>query len=210
MRELLAWIGKQSFAKYFYLAGDTALALQVGNRISVDLDLFSETNEVDARTRQTLIHVFSSRRVQVVENVDVNLLLLVDGLHVGFFNYGYQLLEPVEIVENIHLASLLDIGLMKLDAVIGRGGRTDFTDLYVITRQIPLPDLLRAGEQKFPQVRDFPLMALEGLLQFDNADRDRQPEMLADFPWENVSRFFVEQVMVLGANWFNKCNCSGT
>jgi len=58
MHELLAWIGKQAFAKHYYLAGGTALALQVGHRISVDLDFFSETNEVHARTRQTLIHVF--------------------------------------------------------------------------------------------------------------------------------------------------------
>jgi len=204
VRELLAWIGRQAFAKHFYLAGGTALALQVGYRISVDLDFFSETNEVHARTRQTLIRVFSARRAQVIENVDGNLLLLVDGLHVGFFSYGYLLLEPVATVENIHIASLLDIGLMKLDAVIGRGSRKDFYDLYVITRQIPLPDLLHAGERKYPQVRDFPLMALEGLLQFDNADRDLQPEMLADLPWENVRRFFVEQIKVLGADWFNK------
>jgi hypothetical protein len=46
-------------------------------------------------------------------------------------------------------------------------------------------------------------MALKGLLQFDHADRDLQPEMLADLPWENVKRFFVEQIKVLGSDWFN-------
>ena len=59
MRELLAWIGKQAFAKHFYLVCGTALVLQVDHHISVDLDFFSETNEVHARTRQTLIHGFS-------------------------------------------------------------------------------------------------------------------------------------------------------
>ena len=76
--------------------------------------------------------------MQVIENVDGNLLLLVDRLHVGFFSYGYPLLEPVQMVESIGLASLLDIGLMKLDAVIWRGSRKDFYDLYIISRQIPL------------------------------------------------------------------------
>jgi hypothetical protein len=204
MRELLAWIGRQAFATRFYLAGGTALALRMGHRRSVDLDFFSETDEVHARTRQELIHSFSARHAQVIENVDGNLLLLADGLHVGFFSYGYPLLEPVQIVENIGLASLLDIGLMKLDAIIGRGSRKDFYDLYIISRQIPLPELLSAGERKYPQVRDFPLMALEGLLQFDNADRDLQPEMLADLPWDNVRRFFVEQGKVLGGDWFEK------
>ena len=91
---------------------------------------------------------------------------------------------------------------MKLDAVIGRGSRKDFYDLYEITSQIPLPDLLSAGERKYPQMRDFPLMALEGLLQFDNADHDLQPEGLNDLSWENVRRFFEEQGKILGADWF--------
>jgi hypothetical protein len=204
MHELLAWIGRQTFATRFYLAGGTALALRMGHRRSVDLDFFSETDEVHARARQELIHSFDARHAQVIENVDGNLLLLVNGLHVGFFSYGYPLLEPVQTVENIRLASLLDIGLMKLDAVIGRGSRKDFFDLYIISRQISLPKLLSAGERKYPQVRDFPLMALEGLLQFDNADRDLQPEMLADLPWENVRRYFVEQGKLLGGDWFVK------
>jgi len=204
MRELLAWIGRQTFATRFYLGGGTALALQMGHRRSIDLDFFSESDEVHARTRQTLIRAFSVRQAQIIESVDGNLLLLVDGLHIGFFSYGYPLLEPVRMVENIRLASILDLGLMKLDAVIGRGSRKDFYDLYIITRQIPLQNLLHAGERKYPQVRDFQLMALEGILRFDNADRDHQPEMLADLPWENVRSFFVEQGKILGTNWLEQ------
>ena len=47
-------------------------------------------------------------------------------------------------------------------------------------------------------------MALEGLLQFDNAGRDLQLEMLADLPWEKVRRFFIEQSKRLGSDWFKK------
>ena len=86
MRELLAWIGRQAFAMRFYLAGRTALALRMGHRCSVDLDFFSEIDEVHIRARQELIHSFSAREAQVIENVDGNLLLLADGLQVGFFS----------------------------------------------------------------------------------------------------------------------------
>ena len=113
-------------------------------------------------------------------------------------------LESDYSVENIRIASLLDIGLIKLDAVIGRGSRKDFYDLYSVSSRIPLPDLLSAGERKYLQMRDFPLMALEGLLQFDNADRDIQPEGLNDLPWEDVRSFFEEQGKILGADWFQK------
>jgi hypothetical protein len=204
MRELLVWIGRQTFSARFYLAGGTALALRMGHRRSLDLDFFSEADEVHASARQELIRSFSAHHAQVIENVDGNLLLLVSGLHAGFFSYGYPLLEPVQAVENVGLASLPDIGLMKLDAIIGRGSRKDFYDLYIISRQIPLPDLLSAGERKYAQVRDFPLMAIEGLLQFENADRDHQPEMLTDLPWITVRRYFEEQGKRLGSAWFAK------
>lgn len=113
-------------------------------------------------------------------------------------------MEPVTAIENVRLASLLDIGLLKVDAIIGRGSRKDFCDLYCITRQIPLPDLLAAGERKYPQVRDFPLMAVEGLLQFERADRDIEPELLIDFPWEKVRETFLEEGKKLGASWFKE------
>jgi hypothetical protein len=87
---------------------------------------------------------------------------------------------------------------MKLEAVIGHGSRKGSCDLNIISRQIPLQDLLSAGERKYVLVGDFPLIAIEGLLQFDHADRDRQPERLTDLPWENVRRFFVEQGEAIG------------
>lgn len=204
MRKLLVWMGKQPFAARFYLAGGTALALQLGHRRSMDLVFFSATDEVHAHTRQELMQAFSARNAQVIENVDGDLLLLVDEIHTGFFSYGYPLLDPVCAVENIGLASLLDIGLMKLDAIIGRGSRKDFYDLYMISQVISLDELLRAGERKYPQARDFQLMALEGLLQFDNADRDLQPKMLLDLSWDTVRLFFLEKGKELGKSWFTK------
>ena len=200
---LFTWIGQQAFTKRFYLAGGTALSLQMGHRRSADLDFFSETDEIHNRTRKELTQSFSEHESQIIENVDGNLLLLVDNFHIGFFSYGYPLLEPTLLLDNVNLASLLDIGLMKLDAIIGRGARKDYYDLYFITRQIPLQELLHSGKRKYPQVRDFPLMALEALLQFKNADRDLQPEMVVDLPWKKVQHFFMEQAKMLGKDWFN-------
>ncbi len=202
MHHLLTWIGQQDFVSQFYLAGGTALGLQIGHRRSMDLDFFSVTDEVHEKTRQNLMRVFSKRRGQVIENVDGNLLILAEGVHVGFFSYGYALIEPTLELEHVEVASLWDIGLMKLDALIGRGSRKDFYDLYFISSQLSLPDLLRAGERKYPQARDFALMAVESLVMFENADRDHQPNLLVDLPWEQVKRFFIEQSKSFGKDWF--------
>jgi hypothetical protein len=100
------------------------------------------------------------------------------------------------------LALLLDLGLMKLDALMGRGSRRDFIDLYVLCQTIPFDTLLQAGARKYPQMRDFALMAVESMVSFENADRDVPPEMLADMPWIEVKAFFIDQVKRLGRTWF--------
>ena len=202
MRTLLVWFGRQQTSERFYQAGGTALALLLGHRRSIVLDFFSESDEIHSQSRSELIHLFSARAARVVENADGNLILLTDGLHAGFFfSYGHPLLEPPVAVEQIRLASLLDVGLMKLDTLIGRGSRKDFYDLYAITQQIPLKELLQAGARKYPAVRDFGLMAVESLVLFDNADRDSQPDLLVDLPWERVKQFFLEQGRAIGLGW---------
>jgi hypothetical protein len=102
----------------------------------------------------------------------------------------------------VALAGLVDIGLMKLDALAGRGSRKDFYDVYVIAQQMALSDLLARGAAKYPHARDFELMAVESMVLFENADRDLQPDLLIDVPWEEVRRFFLAQARAFGERWF--------
>ena len=202
MREVMRFIGGCPFAERFYLAGGTALALRLGHRRSIDLDLFSETDEVGWHTRQGIIHALVPLGVQVLEDVDGNLLAQVSGMHVGFFSYGYRLLDLTESVEGVALAGLVDIGLMKLDALIGRGSRKDFYDLYAIAQEMPLVELLARGVLKYAYARDYELMAVESMVLFENADRDVQPDLLIEVPWEKVKEYFVTEARALGERWF--------
>jgi hypothetical protein len=202
MREVLRFIGRQSCSQRFYLAGGTALALRLGHRRSIDLDFFSATDEVTRPTRQEILTALAALSPQAIEAVDGNLLLEVSGLHVGFFGYGYPLLEPPDSLEQVALAALVDIGLMKLDALISRGSRKDFYDLYFIAQHISLPALLQLGQTKYPYARDFELMAVESLVLFENADRDIQPTLLVEVAWAEVRQFFIEQAQALGQSWF--------
>ncbi len=91
---------------------------------------------------------------------------------------------------------------MKLDAVVGRGARKDFYDLYFIAQRVDLTCLLKLGEQKYPYMRDFQLRAICGLTFFDNADIDEQPDLLIPVAWEAVKEFFVAQARALRREWF--------
>jgi hypothetical protein len=204
MRDLLRFIGQQAFASRFYLGGGTAMALRLGHRRSIDLDLFSAVDEVGPATRREIALAMAPCDPEVVEDADGDLLLRLPTLHVAFLSYGYPLLEPTDDVEAVAVASLVDVGLMKLDALIGRGSRKDFYDLRFVAEHVPLPDLLARGQAKYPYTRDFGLMALESMVLFDNADRDLQPDLLIDLPWVEVRRFFVTQAQVIGRAWFDE------
>lgn len=202
MQRLFIHIGEQPFSHRFYLAGGTALSLQIGHRRSVDFDFFSAADEVDEKSRDEIIAGFSSFPAQVIESTDGNLFMIVDDIRIGFFGYGYPLVGELSICENVFLASLIDIGLMKCDAIISRGSRKDFYDLFFILKSLQLDSLFLLSEKKYPLFRDFPLMVLESMTLFDNADRDVQPELLHAIPWDLVKQFFIEQAHRLSNNWF--------
>ena len=128
--------------------------------------------------------------------------MVANEVRTGFFSYGYPLIqEPVEL-EKVQLASIVDIGLMKCDALVTRGSRKDFYDLYFISKINPLVHLLDQAEKKYKGFRDFPLQVLEAVTLFDNADRDFQPDLLQDVAWDKVKKWFTEQAKELGKNWF--------
>jgi predicted nucleotidyltransferase component of viral defense system len=202
MHHLLTTIGQQPFISHFYLAGGTALSLQIGHRRSVDFDFFSETDEVKEKMADEIIRSLNSLSIQVIERALGNLVFLANNIRFGFFSYGYPLINAAVKLENMALASIADIGLMKCDALVTRGSRKDFYDLFYITKSIPLLDLLQLASKKYPQFRDFPLLVLESMTLFENADRDLQPVLFDEVPWEEVKNFFIKQAKILAKIWF--------
>lgn len=203
LRELLIEIGQEPFSRRFYLAGGTALALRLGHRVSIDLDFFSETDELLDDSRAEIVAALRKRCVvHVLEDVVGNLLLEIEGYHAGFFGYGYALLEPPDEVVGVRVGSLADVGLMKLDAISDRGARRDFYDAYFISRHVPLDRLLDQSPIKYPYVRGFGMMVLEGMVDFDRADQDAPVETFPPVAWETIKEFFVQELRRIGRMWF--------
>ncbi len=201
MRELLRQIGQQPFASRFYLAGGTALALQIGHRRSVDLDFFSESDQVKPDTHQEILRALDSLNPRVMEEAFGNFVISIADVSVGFFGYGYPLVGQTVSIENVSLGSLQDIGLMKMDALATRGNRKDFYDLYFVAQHVSLDDLLELAERKYQSFRDFPLLFLKYAVLFEVADRDPQPELLIPVEWNRVKEFFSAQSIRLSKKW---------
>ncbi|MCL4393050.1 nucleotidyl transferase AbiEii/AbiGii toxin family protein, partial [Patescibacteria group bacterium] len=115
----------------FYLAGGTALSLQMGHRISYDLDFFTQEVFDTDKLLKSLNEVFKLHDVILT---DGSLRGFTDDCEISFFLYQYPLVNKKEVYDGIFLASIKDIALMKIIAIGSRGARKDFYDLYFILK----------------------------------------------------------------------------
>ncbi len=174
----------------FYLAGGTALALQLGHRDSIDFDFFT-TGDVDTTSLwQQIETVFIGHHLQKTQEEKDTLSLVLDGdVRISFFGYHYPLLEPVIPANGLELASVLDIGCMKLSAITGRSTLKDYVDLYFIFKKMNLATLLEASSKKFPTLDQ--ALILKSLVYFD----DIEPEPIRFMPGFAVDLSEVETLL---------------
>ncbi len=184
-RRVLQRLGPVADAGGFTLAGRTGLALQLGHRRSVDFDWFTDQALGDPLR---LARQFQEDGVAVrVDGTERGTLHgRVSGVRVSFLEYRYPLLEdPLRLPGlSTALASISDIACMKLSAITQRGARKDFVDLHAIGRSLPLAEMMRLYRKKFG-VRDIGHV-LTALTYFDDADRERAPQMLHRIDWASV------------------------
>ena len=129
------------------------------------------------------------------------MIYLVKDIRLGFYGYGYPLVKPLVDTEDVRLASMEDIALMKLDALLSRAMRKDFYDLYFICQKIPLRRLLDLAPQKYPSMRDFESQAVKRLIYFKNAEQDVDPMMRLPVTWAAVKEYFIAQALEIGNSW---------
>lgn len=185
---VLRELGAISAEHGFYLAGGTAVALQLGHRRSVDLDWFSQDRAPLSDPMQWAQQLRDSGIGLTTESVDESTLhASVHGVRVSFLEYRYPLLQSRVFWEeyNTDLASLDDLACMKLSAIAQRGAKKDFLDLYAIAREHrPLPALIERYRQKY-STRDTAHL-LYALVYFEDADKEGMPTLLWDVQWSTV------------------------
>lgn len=165
----------------FNLVGGTSLALQIGHRKSIDIDLFGNS-EIYADEFIEILSEFG--KVITIKKSKNVLILSVGGIKVDFVNYKYPLLAKIEVKENIRLVSQTDIAAMKLNAIVGRGSKKDFIDLYFLLQKFTIKEMISFFNQKFDDGSEF--MVLKSLHYFDDADLEEMPEMTIPVNWEEI------------------------
>jgi len=142
-----------AFKSRFYLAGGTAVALYLGHRDSIDFDFFTEKDFDSLSLMEELKTIFQDSRIEQKMSRNNTLIITVDGVDMSFFKINEKQLEPFNETEYFNIASLTDIGCMKLSAILGRSVLKDYVDLYAICKTImPLSELLEKAKLKYPTV----------------------------------------------------------
>jgi hypothetical protein len=195
-RSLLKKLQPQALPEKTYLAGGTAIALQLGHRRSADLDLFTSTQFVETQWESKLSQDLGFK---LLKRDWQTLIGSVDKVKFSLFGYFYPMMGPLEIYENIPVASLQDLGAMKLQAIIGRGTKRDFIDIYFLALKFGMKNLFSFYQQKYGDMAERELMLKKSLVYFEDAETDEMPNMLTPTKWLDVKRWFTRSIRKLSA-----------
>ena len=189
--------GLRLFKDTFYLAGGTAAALYLGHRDSVDFDFFTEKEFNHSMVLSQIKEIFTGKKVEESLAQPNTILLKVDDVEMSFFKYPYVAVGPFFDTENVKLASLADIGCMKLTAISDRHKLRDYIDLYAICQKVPLKELLKKAEIKFPGINSS--VFIRSLSYYADIDEDRKLIFKNNFyvDLKTIESFFRQEIKQL-------------
>lgn len=188
--ELLKQLASKPELAHTRLVGGTALALQHGHRQSIDLDFFGTLPE----DKDELIDMTKQFGNVIVTNKSKNVVQTrINNVKVDFVDYSrYTWIdEPIQ-GDGFFLASDKDIAAMKVNAIIGRGTRKDFIDLYVLLQHYSLSEIMDFYKLKYPEFSEY--RALLSMTYFEDAEMQDMPKMFISASWDEMKKTILDAV----------------
>jgi len=177
----------------FSLVGGTALSLRYGHRTSVDLDLFSHVKFDNEIIVQALKKVFGKGYVTESKAVYWGIFCYLNDVKVDIVYHPHLPINHFEVVDNIRMYSDEDIIAMKLNAILGRGKKKDFWDLYELLHHYSLKEMIQFHEKKFPD-QNLLITIPQAIIYFEDANESEDPISLKGQTWTAVKKYIQRQV----------------
>lgn len=188
---VLEKISQSDLVEKFYLAGGTALAIQLGHRESIDLDWFCQTDFSNQVIKAVLSQLGS---FQITSESEGTINGLLDNVRMSFLRYQYKLLFPLVAMSKVKLADERDIAAMKIDAVSSRGSKKDFIDIFFLLKKYSLAEIIGFFEKKYSEINYNKLHILKSLVYFADADDEPMPIMIENIGWAEAKKDIKEKV----------------
>ncbi|MBI4142508.1 nucleotidyl transferase AbiEii/AbiGii toxin family protein [Candidatus Uhrbacteria bacterium] len=182
----------------YYLAGGTALALQLGHRQSVDFDCFTDAAIPKALLRQVETAFSGTSVVPFVNNGD-ELSVAVGGVRLSFVRYPFPVLRPFAVLGDVRALGVLELAATKAYTIGRRGSLKDYVDVHAVLRggHATLRDIIALAEEKYGEVFNGRLF-LEQLVYLD--DVEDEPIRFLGHPVArtDLASFFERAVRTIG------------
>lgn len=192
LKTILHQLMRSSVFKDFRLVGGTALSLQIGHRISEDIDLFTDLDygnvdfmKIDAYFHQHFKYVDSNK----TDIIGFGKSYFVgnnakDCIKIDVY-YADNFIQKPIVIEGVRMATIEEIIAMKMD-VISRGGRKkDFWDIHELINTYSFQEMLSLHKKRHPYTHDKDAIHLN-FIQFEAADNDFDPICLKEKHWELI------------------------
>jgi len=199
LKQVLIDLMEEDLFASFRLVGGTSLSLQIGHRMSVDIDLFTAADygSIDFKEIRSFLEdkypYCSSRNL---DNVGFGTFFEVgnskeDFVKIDLYYTDEFIFESVD-KEGIRMASENEIIAMKLDVVLRGGRKKDFWDLHYYLDTVTIDEMILIYEQRYPY-NDCSTIKSQ-FVNFDSANDDFDPICLLDKSWELIKLDFFERV----------------
>jgi hypothetical protein len=194
-KSLLSVLKKLMSAKEFVpfrMVGGTALSLQIGHRMSVDIDMFTDSpsGSLDFLAIEKYLHSsfpFVSTSDHTVAGMGKAYRVGADKMGAIKLDVYYTdpFIRPALVVDGIRMATAEEIIAMKLDIISRSGRKKDFWDLHELMKSYTLAQMLALHKERYPYSHDAKKIK-ENFSNFSKADDDIDPECLLGKHWEVI------------------------
>ena len=197
----------KTFEKYF-LVGGTALALQIGHRISFDIDLFTREN-----INKDEIFDYMNRNYNgkyQIHNIQNTILQIsINNIKIDFVKYDYDFIEEIKNDNGIKFLGKKDISAMKLMAVANRGDQAkDFIDIFYLLKEIQLKEMFEYYKIKYKQNDISPIK--RSLVYFDDITESNWLSVKLlhdDLSIETIKKSIIDKMNIYNKDIIEKICC---
>jgi len=199
LKKILHQLMEEPLFTPFRLVGGTNLSLRYGHRLSIDIDLFSDSEyrSLDFSSFERYLHsqfsyydcndkgsIVGMGRSYYIGNSEED-CVKVDLMYTDSF------IGNIEILDGIRMASVDDIVAMKMN-VVSRGGRKkDFWDLHYLLNRYSLSEMFSLHKTRH-ELEHEEVELLHNFTNYSIADKMPDPICLLGKNWDDIKLDLIE------------------